>query len=53
MTDVDHTDALNDAVRRSLAGGPERHREKSADQGKLPVRDRVARLVDPGSFSEE
>jgi methylmalonyl-CoA decarboxylase subunit alpha len=53
MTDVDHTDALNDAVRRSLAGGPERHREKAADQRKLPVRERVARLLDPGSFSEE
>jgi acetyl-CoA carboxylase carboxyltransferase component len=53
MTDVDHTDALGDAVRRSLAGGPERHREKAADQGKLPVRDRVAQLLDPGSFSEE
>ena len=53
MTDVDHTEALNDAVRRSLAGGPERHREKAADQRKLPVRDRVARLVDPGSFAED
>ena len=53
MTDVDHTDALDDAVRRSLAGGPERHREKAADQGKLPVRERVARLLDPDSFSEE
>jgi acetyl-CoA carboxylase carboxyltransferase component len=53
MTDVDHTDALNEAVRRSLAGGPERHREKAADQGKLPVRERIARLLDPGSFSEE
>jgi acetyl-CoA carboxylase carboxyltransferase component len=53
MTDVDHTDALNEAVRRSLAGGPERHREKAADQGKLPVRERVELLLDPASFSEE
>ncbi len=53
MTDVDHTDALNEAVRRAEAGGPERHREKAAEQGKLPVRDRVARLLDRGSFSEE
>jgi acetyl-CoA carboxylase carboxyltransferase component len=53
MTDVDHTDALNEAVRRAQAGGPERHREKAADQGKLPVRDRVARLLDQGSFSED
>jgi methylmalonyl-CoA decarboxylase subunit alpha len=53
VTDVDHTDALNEAVRRAEAGGPERHREKAAEQGKLPVRDRVARLLDQGSFSEE
>ncbi len=53
MTDVEKTDAVADAVRRSLAGGPERHREKATEQGKLPVRDRVGRLVDPGSFSEE
>ena len=30
-----------------------RHREKTAEQGKLPVRERVARLVDEGSFAEE
>jgi acetyl-CoA carboxylase carboxyltransferase component len=35
------------------AGGPERHRDKTAEQGKLPVRERVARLVDPGSFAED
>src|SRR5579859_6787640 len=49
----DRTDSLGAAVQRSLAGGPERHREKAAEQGKLPVRDRVARLLDDGSFSEE
>jgi acetyl-CoA carboxylase carboxyltransferase component len=53
MTDVDHTDALNAAVERAVAGGPERHREKAAGQGKLPVRERVGRLLDPGSFAEE
>ena len=53
MTDVERTDAVGAAVRRALAGGPERHREKAAEQGKLPVRDRVSRLVDPGSFTEE
>ena len=37
----------------ALAGGPERHHEKTAEQGKLPVRERVERLVDPGSFAEE
>ena len=37
----------------ALAGRPERHHVKTAEQGKLPVRERVARLVDAGSFSEE
>src|SRR5215208_4625456 len=41
------------ALEAAHAGGPERHRRKVADQGKLPVRERVARLVDPESFSEE
>jgi methylmalonyl-CoA decarboxylase subunit alpha len=50
MTDAQHVD---EAFARAYAGGPERHREKSAQQGKLPVRDRVARLLDDGSFSED
>ena len=44
---------LDDAIARALEGGPERHREKAAGQGKLPVRERVALLLDPGSFAEE
>jgi len=44
---------LHAAVERALAGGPQRHREKAAEQGKLPVRERVALLLDEGSFSEE
>ena len=44
---------LHTAVEHALAGGPERHREKAAEQGKLPVRQRVALLLDEGSFSEE
>jgi acetyl-CoA carboxylase carboxyltransferase component len=48
-----HDDLVDAAVERALAGGPERHREKALDQGKLPVRDRVARLLDPDSFAEE
>ena len=43
----------SEARQAALAGGPERHREKTAEQGKLPVRERVARLVDPGSFAED
>lgn len=44
---------LHDATERALAGGPERHREKAREQGKLPVRERVRLLLDEGSFSEE
>jgi methylmalonyl-CoA decarboxylase subunit alpha len=44
---------LSDATERSLGGGPERHREKALEQGKLPVRERVALLLDAGSFAEE
>jgi acetyl-CoA carboxylase carboxyltransferase component len=44
---------LHAAEARALAGGPERHHEKSREQGKLPVRERVALLLDEGSFSEE
>src|SRR2546423_6968545 len=47
MTDV------HAALDRALSGGPERHRVKAAEQGKLPVRERVARLLDDGSFVEE
>ena len=41
------------ALERARAGGPERHRAKSAEQGKLPVRERIALLLDDGSFVEE
>jgi acetyl-CoA carboxylase carboxyltransferase component len=41
------------AVEAALAGGPERHHQKTAEQGKLGVRERVEKLVDPGSFAEE
>jgi acetyl-CoA carboxylase carboxyltransferase component len=50
---VEHGDAVGDAVERALSGGPERHRAKASEQGKLPVRERVDRLLDPGSFAEE
>jgi methylmalonyl-CoA decarboxylase subunit alpha len=45
--------SLSDATERALGGGPERHREKALEQGKLPVRERVALLLDAGSFAEE
>src|SRR6201994_1600805 len=45
--------SLQEAIERALAGGPERHHEKSREQGKLGVRERIALLLDDGSFSEE
>ncbi|MEX2448801.1 MAG: acyl-CoA carboxylase subunit beta [Solirubrobacterales bacterium] len=47
MTDI------RPALEAALGGGPQRHHEKTAEQGKLPVRERVDRLVDKGSFAEE
>ena len=44
---------LRAATARALAGGPERHRSKAHEQGKLPVRERIAALVDENSFAEE
>jgi acetyl-CoA carboxylase carboxyltransferase component len=44
---------LPQASQRAREGGPARHREKSAQQGKLAVRERVARLLDDDSFVED
>ena len=53
MSETREEGALERALGAALAGGPERHREKTTAQGKLPVRERVSRLVDPDSFAEE
>jgi acetyl-CoA carboxylase carboxyltransferase component len=42
-----------DAVERARRGGPEKYHERLAEQGKLPVRERVDLLCDPGSFVED
>jgi acetyl-CoA carboxylase carboxyltransferase component len=44
---------FDSAHERALSGGPERHRAKAAEQGKLPVRERVALLLDADSFAED
>ncbi|HVS28612.1 MAG TPA: acyl-CoA carboxylase subunit beta [Solirubrobacteraceae bacterium] len=44
---------LEQARARAQAGGPERHHDKAREQGKLPVRERVARLLDDDSFAED
>jgi acetyl-CoA carboxylase carboxyltransferase component len=53
VRNVDESAALEAAIERARAGGPAHHRAKAAEQGKLPVRERVARLVDQGSFAED
>jgi methylmalonyl-CoA decarboxylase subunit alpha len=53
MTETQRGSELQRALEAALAGGPERHHAKTAEQGKLEVRERVARLVDPESFAEE
>ncbi len=53
MSETREGSELQAALEAAYAGGPERHHEKTAEQGKLPVRERVARLVDPESFAEE
>jgi acetyl-CoA carboxylase carboxyltransferase component len=44
---------IRPALEAALSGGPQRHHEKTEEQGKLPVRERVERLVDAGSLAEE
>jgi acetyl-CoA carboxylase carboxyltransferase component len=49
----DHAAAIAKATERALAGNLERGAEKLAAQGKLFVRDRLALLLDEGSFVED
>jgi acetyl-CoA carboxylase carboxyltransferase component len=44
---------LAEALDRARSGGPQRHHEKSEQQGKLPVRERVDLLLDEGSLVED
>jgi len=44
---------LHKAAERALAGNLEKVGDKLAQQGKLFVRDRIALLVDPGTFVED
>src|ERR671934_2599585 len=53
MSETRQGTEFQEALGAALSGGPERHHQKSAEQGKLPVRERLARLVDAESFAEE
>ncbi len=44
---------LKDTLARVAAGGSEKYHRKNAEQGKLFARERIARLVDDGSFVED
>ncbi len=50
---TDHNRGLAEKLRADVAeaakGGPEKHRERHVSRGKLLPRDRVERLLDPGS----
>ncbi|MGQ0805794.1 MAG: acyl-CoA carboxylase subunit beta [Actinomycetota bacterium] len=46
-------DAVRKHVERALQGNLERGADKLAREGKRFVRDRLARLLDPGSFAED
>ena len=40
---------LREQLARASAGGGERYLQRHREQGKLPVRERISRLLDPGS----
>jgi acetyl-CoA carboxylase carboxyltransferase component len=40
---------LRDQIARAKAGGGERYLQRHREQGKLPARERIGRLLDPGS----
>jgi acetyl-CoA carboxylase carboxyltransferase component len=44
---------LHQLIDQTVKGGAARYHEKNAEQGKLFARDRIARLLDPGSFVED
>ena len=44
---------IRSALDAALEGGPERHRRKIAEQQKLPVRERVERLLDSDTLAED
>lgn len=53
MAETSSRHGLSEALEAALSGGPERHHAKTAEQGKLPVRERLERLLDPDSLAEE
>jgi acetyl-CoA carboxylase carboxyltransferase component len=50
---ADEIERFRDAAEAASGGGPLKYHEKLATQGKLFVRDRIALLLDEGSFVED
>ncbi len=46
-------DQLDQAIERAHKGGAHKYHEKNAEQGKLFARERIAELLDEGSFQED
>ena len=47
------SERFREAAKTASSGGPEKYRDRLAEQGKLFVRDRIDLLCDPGSFVED
>ncbi len=45
----DSTGRSREALRHAIGGGPEHHRDRHLARGKMPVRERIDRLLDPGA----
>ena len=53
MTDLDPASRLRAAMERALLGNLDTQGPKLAQQNKMFVRDRIAHLIDPGTFVED
>jgi acetyl-CoA carboxylase carboxyltransferase component len=50
---MSHDEKLIETLGRVEKGGAPKYHQKNAETGKLFARDRIAKLVDPGSFQED
>ena len=47
------SDDLNALIQHTLSGGKNKYHQKNSAQGKLFARERIRRLLDEGSFTED
>lgn len=50
---ISATQRLQDEIARAIVGGPPKYHQKNSAEGKLFVRERIALLVDEGTFVED